>query len=67
MHVGCGVVGRVRFPYYAAKIEVEQKGMPLAQSLGLEVVWIRPTMMLGTPPPWCPLPPPALLHRRAPR
>ena len=36
-----------KFPYYAAKIEVEQKGMPLAEELGLEVVWMRPTMMLG--------------------
>lgn len=36
-----------KFPYYAAKIEVEQRGMPLAIELGLEVVWMRPTMMLG--------------------
>jgi|EP01047_Picozoa_sp_COSAG01_P013110 dihydroflavonol-4-reductase len=36
-----------KFPYYAAKIEVEKVGMPLALELGLEVVWMRPTMMLG--------------------
>lgn len=36
-----------KFPYYAAKIEVEKRGMPLAEELGLEVVWMRPTMMLG--------------------
>lgn len=36
-----------KFPYYAAKIEVEKRGMPLAEELGLEVVWMRPTMMFG--------------------
>jgi dihydroflavonol-4-reductase len=42
---GYGKYGK--FPYYAAKIDVEKRGMPLAEKLGLEVVWMRPTMMLG--------------------
>eukprot|EP00041_Stephanoeca_diplocostata_P002984 m.31072 g.31072 ORF g.31072 m.31072 type:complete len:364 (+) comp13944_c0_seq2:271-1362(+) len=35
------------FPYYVSKIKTEELVMPLALELGVDVVYIRPTMMLG--------------------